>query len=134
MLYQIYQEIYSGNITDKDLIIVSLTKASRNAYFNGDVESFQLPSLYWPSSSLIGIKDTGDAKPVINEKTDMALLDWFTDDRIAWDFLKNLQALKNIKHFFDLEIIPAMSNNLTTKLPVLSKIYEDCQKGFLTSF
>ena len=127
MLFQIYHELYNGNISDNDIIIVSVTKATRNAVFNKTVESFQLPSLYWGINSIMGVTDSGDTKPVINKKTDQALLEWFSDDRICWDFVKNLQVLQNMNNLY---VVPAMSNELKTSMPVLIKMYEDC--NFLT--
>lgn len=132
MLYQIYEQVYHGNISKEDTIIVSLTKTTRNAVFDNKVESFQLPSLYWPVKSLIGVKDTGDMKPVIDEKTDIALLQWFTDDRILWDYVKNLQAVRALKENFNLHIVPAMKNNIKTNIPLIEKLYQDCANDFLT--
>lgn len=132
MLYQLYEDIYQENISEADTVVISLTKATRNAVFNKTVESFQLPSLYWPVKTLMGVKDTGDMSPVINEDTDKALLEWFTDDRVAWDFIKNLQAIKNISQFFNVKIIPCMHNNIVTSIPLLTHIYHDCNKGFIT--
>lgn len=132
MLFQLYEQIYQGNIDQEDIVIVSLTKATRNAVFDTTVESFQLPSLYWPVKTLLGVKDTGDMKPVISEETDKALITWFTDDRVLWDYIKNLQAIKNISQFFNLHIVPAMKNDIKSNIPLLQKIYEDCSKGFLT--
>jgi hypothetical protein len=128
MLFQIYQELHKCAISENDLIIVSITKSTRNAIFDKTVESFQLPSLYWPVKSIMGTTDSGDIKPVINKKADQALLEWFTDDRVCWDFVKNLQVLQTIKN---LHMIPAMSNELKTSMPVLIKIYESC--NFLTT-
>ncbi len=133
MLFQLYEEIYKGNITKQDTIIISLTQLTRNAYINKTIEAFQLPSLMWPTKSLIGVADTGDYKPVINARTDEALIDWFTDDRILWDGIKNLQAFKNVKQFFNLHLVPAMSYDVKTNIELLKEIYEDCSKGFLTN-
>lgn len=132
MLFQLYKEIYKGNITKDDKIIISLTKATRNAKFDGDVDSFQLPSLYWPVTSLLGVKDSGDFTTVFNKETDKALLEWFTNDRIVWDYIKNLQAIKNIGQFFNLHVVPTMKNDINPKIELLKKVYNDCSNGFLT--
>jgi hypothetical protein len=132
MLFQLYNEIYNGSIRKEDIVIISLTQLTRNAYFNETVETFQLPSLMWPTKGLIGVADTGDYKPVINQKTDEALIDWFTDDRILWDGIKNLQAFKNLKQFFNIHLVPAMYYQVKTNIPLLKNIYEDCSKGFIT--
>ena len=56
IVWQIYQEYHSKNIKDNDIVIVSLTKSTRNLYFSDTPESFQLPSLLWPINlSLIHI-------------------------------------------------------------------------------
>lgn len=132
MLFQLYSEIYNNNITPSDTIIISLTKSTRNAKFDSTVESFQLPSLYWPIDSLLGVKDSGDFVPVFNKDTDKALVQWFTDDRIMWDYVKNLQAIKNIAQFFNLHIVPTMKNDVESNIDLINTIYNDCKKGFIT--
>lgn len=132
MLFQLYEQIENNAITKDDIILISLTKSSRNAFFNETVKSFQLPSLYWPVNTLMTVDDVSDMKPVINKKTDQALLEWFTDDRIAWDFIKNIQAFENLKTSFNLYILPVMNTNISTTLPVLTKMYNTSMSKFLT--
>lgn len=127
MVFQFFKE--QENISNDDLVIMSLTKASRNAYFNSSVESFQLPSLLWPVKSLLGVKDTGDVKPVISKETDQALLEWFTDDRIVWDFIKNLKILENTQA----NIVPAMSDEFKTTIPILEIMINKSKEKFITN-
>jgi hypothetical protein len=126
IVYQVFENNYK--FTNNDIVIVSLTKATRNAIFDKNVESFQLPSLLWPYKGLLGVKDTGDIKPVINEQTDKALIDWFSDDRISWDFVKNLQVLE----YYNINIVPAMNNNIISSMPVILDLYEKSKSKFLT--
>lgn len=126
ILFQVLS--HADEFTSNDLVIVSLTKANRNAVFNKTVESFQLPSLMWPVKTLIGVKDTGDTKPVIDKRTDKALLNWFTDDRVAWDFVKNLQILTTL----NVHIVPSMKNNIDISISTIEKLYETIQKSYLT--
>lgn len=130
MLYQLYNEIYNGNVSKNDIILFSLTKATRNATFNKTVDSFQLPSLHWPVKTLLGVTDSGDTTSVINKNADRALLDWFTDERVLWDYIKNLKALESIS--FNLYTIPSMKNNFNTTNDLLERIYDDCSQNFIT--
>lgn len=135
IVYQLYKEILEDNISKDDIVIISVTKLTRNAIFKKDsVESFQLPSLYWPVENLIGATDDGDFKPVINEQTDKALLDWFTDDRVIWDFVKNIQTLKNIKNSTNLKIhfVLAIKDNTTATSKTLKDIHNLTLTDFLT--
>jgi len=127
ILYQLFEE--QEKIGKNDITIISLTKPTRNAVFDKTVNSFQLPSLHWPVKSLLGVKDNGDVEPVINPKTDKALLDWFTNDRIAWDFIKNLKLLTGT----DAKIIPSMTINIDTTFKLFRNIYEECAQGFITT-
>jgi len=124
--FQVLQQ--QSHIREKDLVIVSLTKSTRNAVFNKTVESFQLPSLVWPLKRLIGVKDIENSKYVINKQTDKALLDWFTDDRIAWDYLKNLKVLETTQA----KCVLAMNNSLDTSFDLFKDLYKGIEENFLS--
>jgi len=126
IVYQVLENNYKFN--KRDMIIVSLTKPTRNAVFDSTVESFQLPSLMWPVKTLMGVKDTGDVKPVIDKDTDKALLKWFTNDRVAWDFVKNIQVLEKL----DVCIVPAMKDTFTTSMLTLQRLFNSSKEKFLT--
>lgn len=126
ILFQLFNNQYQ--IKDTDIAIVSLTKPTRNAIFDNSVESFQLPSLYWPVQSLIGVKDTGDMKPVISKETDQALLHWFTNNRVAWDFVKNLKVLETTGVY----IIPTITVEIETTMPIIKEMYNSSKQKFLT--
>ena len=139
IVWQIYQEYHSKNIKDNDIVIVSLTKSTSNLYFSDTPESFQLPSLLWPiNDRLLGVKDNGDVGYVIDKDSDKAILNWFNNDRIAWDFIKNLIILKNLQNSIKLYIVPAMNDNPITNLKcynqdLFSKMYSDLKTLLLTN-
>jgi hypothetical protein len=96
-----------------DIILVGATNPDRNLVFkDSGPMSFQLPSLHWDYDSLIGVDSIGNASTVISKEVDKTLVHWFSDDRIVWDYLKTLKALRSL----NVGIVNAMSCNLDLNL------------------
>lgn len=113
ILWQIEKKKLEKFFKPGDVILVGATNPDRNFYFK-DLEpmSFQLPSLFWKEKSLIGVNNIGSSDVVVSKDVDKNLVHWFTDDRIVWDYLKTLKALKTL----NVGIVNAMSCNLDLNL------------------
>ena len=98
ILWQIEKKKLEKFFLPGDVILVGATNPDRNVFFKDTGPmSFQLPSLHWNTEeSLIGVDSIGNVDVVINRDVDKQLLQWFTDDRIVWDYLKSLKALTSL--------------------------------------
>lgn len=123
----LYQFLTCTEITESDIVIISLTKPTRNAKFNGSVESFQLPSLYYGVDSLIGVDQLGGNRFVFDKNTDKALVNWFSDDRILWDFIKNIEVFRSRNVY----IVPAMSFDINASQE-LKDMYNNLTESYVT--
>jgi len=98
ILWQVEQKKLEKFFQLGDVIFVGATNPDRNIFFKDTGPmSFQLPSLHWASEeSLIGVDSVGNIDVVISKNADKELLNWFTDDRIVWDYLKSLRSLASL--------------------------------------
>lgn len=110
ILWQIEQKRLEKFFQPGDVILVGATNPDRNIFFKDTGPmSFQLPSLYWGlDNSLIGVGSNGEAEVVVDQDTDKHLIPWFNNDRIVWDYLKSLKALRSL----NVGIVNAMTCNL----------------------
>jgi hypothetical protein len=108
MLWQFLN--YKDQLLTSDLVLFSQTKAERNLHFKDFPMPFQIASINGPiKNSILGISKTGNVSSVIDKSTDSAIINWFTDDRIIWDFIGSLHSLEYFKQFYNLFLIPTMS-------------------------
>jgi hypothetical protein len=110
ILWQIEQKKLEKFFQSGDVILVGATNPDRNIFFkDAGPMSFQLPSLYWGlDNSLIGVGKAGDAAVVVDTDADKHLVQWFNNDRIVWDYLKSLKALRSL----NVGIVNAMTCDL----------------------
>lgn len=109
MLWQLLSQYNQGNILETDLVLVAQTKAERGLYFKESPMSFQISTANGPAlSKLLGISSSGGVTQVMGEKLDSAIMHWFNDDRISWDFLMVLNCLAYWKNKINLFMVPAM--------------------------
>jgi hypothetical protein len=112
MLWQFLNQLHLGNIKETDLILFGLTKAERGLYFRESPMSFQISTANGPElNTILGISDSGGVSEVISKNIDIAIMHWFNDDRMIWDYLMVLNCLGFWKQKFNLFTIPAMSLN-----------------------
>jgi len=117
MLWQFLDQRHRGNIRETDLILFGQTKTERGLYFRESPISFQVATVNGPElNKILGISECGGISNVINESLDEAIMSWFNDDRLLWDFLMVSQCLEYWKSKFNLFVVPAMSlNNLVLR-------------------
>lgn len=112
MLWQFLDQYQKGNIKESDLIIFGQTKAERGLYFRENPMSFQIATANGPGlNKILGISDSGGITEVIDKNLDKAIMSWFNDDRMYWDYLMVLNCLSFWKQQFNLFVVPAMSLN-----------------------
>lgn len=112
MLWQFLDQCHKGNILETDLILFGQTKAERGLYFREFPMSFQVATANGPDlNKILGISPSGGISEVIGENFDSAIMHWFNDDRLAWDFSMVLNCLAYWKKNLNLFVVPAMSLN-----------------------
>lgn len=122
---------YQDNILETDLVLFSQTKAERNLFFREFPMSFQITSINGPiKNTLLGISETGNVSSVINEKVDTALMSWFNDDRIVWDFISALHSISYFKQSYNVFLVPAMTTSDVHLQPYNKILFEKQLQNF----
>lgn len=131
--WQVLNFVNSTKLTEQDLILISLTKPDRNVFFDTAPVSFQISTML--GEGLVGVSETGNARTILGQDKDKVLLDWFTDDRIFWDFLNSLMVLENLSRQYNIKIVPAMrmgSYDLKSyNKDLFNTIYSKLKRSFL---
>lgn len=111
MLWQLLVKIKKKEIFNTDLILISQTKPERNFYFRDDRDvSFQISSANGPiKNQILGISKDGNLENVLSESFDKTMIQWFNDERIYWDFIMTLMALKSLQTDLNLFVVPTMT-------------------------
>lgn len=111
MLWQLLIKIKNKEIFNTDLILISQTKPERNFYFRNDRDvSFQISSANGPiKNQILGISKDGNLENVLDESFDKSMIQWFNDERIYWDFITTLMAMKSLQTELNLFVVPTMT-------------------------
>lgn len=130
---KILYQICMTKFAEDDTIIVGLTNPYRSMYFDDTANSFQLPNLIWPiKDRLLGVAGNGNFDHVLGKEEDKAILKWFNDDRVLWDYIKNLSMLESLQQHLNIFVVPAMSRKTfelkTYNVPGLTNLLDDIEK------
>ena len=134
MLWQFLDYQHKQLIRPTDLVLFAATKAERSVYFREHPMSFQVTSsLAEGIGHVIGVSPTGGPSAVMNKDLDQAILTWFNDDRLIWDYLTVLQSLALWKQQTNLFVIPAMTLNEYDVQDYNVGLFADLMQGFKES-
>ena len=135
MLWQFVDQYYKGNILDTDLVLFSQTKTERGLFFREFPMSFQVATANGPGlNRLLGISKTGGVSSVIDDKADRAMMLWFNDDRLTWDFLSVLGVLSHWKTKVNLQVIPTMKLNSATLQEYNRELFKKIEEEYSTLY
>lgn len=112
MLWQFFDQCNQGKLLETDLVLFAQTKAERGLFFKEFPMSFQVSTANGPDlNKLLGISASGGVTQVMRDNLDSAIMHWFNDDRLVWDFVMVLNCLAYWKNKINLFVVPAMSIN-----------------------
>lgn len=134
MLWQFLNLMHQGKIQKDDLVLFGQTKFERGLYFREFPMSFQVATANGPGlNKILGISDNGGVSEVMHENLDQAIMHWFNDDRLVWDFLMVLNCLSQWKNKFNLFVVPAMSLNQSDLKSYNRELFDSLLKNFENS-
>jgi hypothetical protein len=134
MLWQFLDYIRLNEVFDTDLILFAQTKSERSLYFREFPMSFQVSTVNDPGlNRILGVSKNGGVCKVIDEKLDEAIMQWFNDDRLVWDYIMILTCLNYWKQKYNLFIVPAMSLNQLTLQEYNKNLFDSLIKNFTDS-
>jgi len=110
MLWEFLNFEHTYGINEDDIILFSRTKAERNVYFGeGYPMAFQIASASGPEMGrILGVTKSGNVTTVITPEADNAIIGWFNDDRITWDYINFLQSFALLRRTHFMFLVPSM--------------------------